>query len=143
MEDIFSIIQFLRQAVKTGASDEHLMVGHAPYLRINGFIKKVTSVIVTNLFIGFVVPKLNQGLTNKLRSERKHEQKPSANPSFKGGIAAINKFTNAIENTNTGKLLSKPAAKLTALRVRFFFCTFLSKSLLTFPFLASLQMVST
>ena len=41
MEDIFSIIQFLRQAVKTGASDEHLMVGHAPYLRINGFIKKV------------------------------------------------------------------------------------------------------
>ena len=43
MEDIFSIIQFLRQAVKTGASDEHLMVGHAPYLRINGFIKKVTS----------------------------------------------------------------------------------------------------
>ncbi len=40
MEEIFSIIQFLKQAVKTGASDEHLMVGHAPYLRINGFNKR-------------------------------------------------------------------------------------------------------
>ena len=43
MEEIFSIIQFLKQAVKTGASDEHLMVGHAPYLRINGFIKKANT----------------------------------------------------------------------------------------------------
>ncbi len=43
MDEIFSIIQFLKQAVKTGASDEHLMVGHAPYLRINGFIKKANT----------------------------------------------------------------------------------------------------
>lgn len=47
MEEIFSIIQFLKQAVKTGASDEHLMVGHAPYLRINGFIKKANSNVLT------------------------------------------------------------------------------------------------
>lgn len=39
MED-FDIIQFLKSAVATGASDEHLKVGHAPYIRKNGFIRK-------------------------------------------------------------------------------------------------------
>ena len=39
MEEYFSIIQFLIEAVKAGASDEHLMVGHPPYLRKNGFIE--------------------------------------------------------------------------------------------------------
>ena len=70
--------------------------------------KVLTSIVITNLFIGFVVPKVNQALTRKLRNDRK--QPPEAkgpNPSFKGGaINAINAFTNAIENTNTGKLLS-------------------------------------
>lgn len=47
MEETFSIIQFLKQAVKTGASDEHLMVGHSPYLRINGFIKKANTTPLT------------------------------------------------------------------------------------------------
>ncbi len=47
MEEIFSIVQFLKQAVKTGASDEHLMVGHSPYLRINGFIKKANTMALT------------------------------------------------------------------------------------------------
>ncbi len=36
----FNIINFLKSAVVTGASDEHLKVGHSPYLRLNGFIKK-------------------------------------------------------------------------------------------------------
>lgn len=40
MEENFSIIQFLKSAVATGASDEHLKVGHAPFIRKNGFIKK-------------------------------------------------------------------------------------------------------
>lgn len=74
--------------------------------------KVLTSVIITNLFIGFVVPKLNQGLTNRLkgRREKLEELKAQHNPSFKGaGINAINVFTNAIENTNTGKLLSSDA----------------------------------
>ncbi len=71
--------------------------------------KVLTSIIITNLFIGFVVPKVNQALTRKLRNERKHPHDAKGqNPSFKGGnaISAINAFTNAIENTNTGKLLS-------------------------------------
>ncbi len=80
--------------------------------------KVLTSVILTNLFIGFVVPKFNQGITKKLRHQKhvtenengdKLELKNKNNPSFKGGIGAINKFTNAIENTNTGKLLASDA----------------------------------
>lgn len=40
MEEKFNIIQFLKSAVSAGASDEHLKVGHPPYIRKNGFIKK-------------------------------------------------------------------------------------------------------
>ena len=71
--------------------------------------KVLTSIIITNLFIGFVVPKVNQALTRHVIHNRNNtaENKSSQNPSFKGGgISAINAFTNAIENTNTGKLLS-------------------------------------
>ena len=74
--------------------------------------KVLTSVVITNLFIGFVVPKLNQALTRKLRHDRKQEEQQKKtvqqqNPSFRGGaINAVNVFTSAIENTNTGKLLS-------------------------------------
>lgn len=73
--------------------------------------KVLTSIVITNLFIGFVVPKVNQALTNKLRHDRKHPQtETQQNVAFKGGaINAINTFTNCIENTNTGKLLSSDA----------------------------------
>ena len=74
--------------------------------------KVLTSIIVTNLFIGFVVPKVNQALTRHVMHNRhsQSETKASQNPTFKGsGIGAINAFTNAIENTNTGKLLSSDA----------------------------------
>lgn len=37
----FNIIQFLKSAVATGASDEHLKVGQPPYIRKNGAIKKI------------------------------------------------------------------------------------------------------
>ena len=40
MGENFNIIHFLKSAVATGASDEHLKVGHPPYIRKNGFIKK-------------------------------------------------------------------------------------------------------
>lgn len=36
----FNIIKFLKSAVASGASDEHLKVGHAPYIRKNGFIMR-------------------------------------------------------------------------------------------------------
>ncbi len=39
-EEPFNIISFLKSAVSAGASDEHLKVGHAPYIRKNGFIKR-------------------------------------------------------------------------------------------------------
>lgn len=41
MVDEFDIKQFLKSAVASGASDEHLMVGQPPYIRKNGFMKKV------------------------------------------------------------------------------------------------------
>lgn len=78
--------------------------------------KVMTSIVLANLFIGFVMPKVNQGLTKKLRHERRLEKEHNQQnnktnqPAFKGGaIGAINKFTNCIENTNTGKLLSSDA----------------------------------
>lgn len=43
----FNIVQFLKSAVATGASDEHLKVGHSPYIRKNGFIKKTNMQILS------------------------------------------------------------------------------------------------
>ena len=75
-----------------------------------------------------MVPPLNQKLTRNLNAKKKAEMQQQQtkdslelsrskekvatnNPNFKGGgaISAINAFTNAIENTNTGKLLSTDA----------------------------------
>lgn len=42
MSETFNIVQFLRSAVATGASDEHLKVGQAPYIRKNGYIRKIS-----------------------------------------------------------------------------------------------------
>lgn len=74
------------------------------------FSKVMISVILANLFIGFIVPPLNQALTRKVKHDRREKQLHNAqtqqNTSFKGGMNAMNAFTNIIENTNTGKLLS-------------------------------------
>lgn len=47
MSDEFNIIQFLKSSVTTGASDEHLKVGLPPYVRKNGYIKKVSMAPLT------------------------------------------------------------------------------------------------
>lgn len=47
MGEEFNLLQFLRKAVATGASDEHLMVGLPPYIRVNGFIKKTAENALT------------------------------------------------------------------------------------------------
>ena len=41
MAEEFNINDFLKKAVATGASDEHLLVGQAPFIRKNGFMKRV------------------------------------------------------------------------------------------------------
>lgn len=94
-------------------------------------LKVVSSILIANLFIGFVVPRLNHYLTKVILHNQKEKElaekdgnsettnathqnnhgekqiKSPDNTSFKGsGVAALNVFTNAIENTNTGKLLS-------------------------------------
>lgn len=89
------------------------------------FAKVMTSIILANLFIGAVVPKVNQALTRKLRHERKLQTEQQNTPlsnveqsqktvTFKGGmLRAVNGFTNMIENTNAGKLLSGDAGIVT------------------------------
>ena len=47
MGERFDIIQFLKGAVALGASDEHLKVGHAPYVRKNGMIKRINMPFLT------------------------------------------------------------------------------------------------
>lgn len=47
MGENFNIVQFLKSAVATGASDEHLITGHPPYIRKNGFIKKVNMPVIS------------------------------------------------------------------------------------------------
>ena len=47
MGENFNVIQFLKSAVATGASDEHLKVGHPPFIRKNGFIKKTNMPALT------------------------------------------------------------------------------------------------
>ncbi len=42
MEENFSIVKFLKEAVAFKASDEHIMVGQSPYIRKNGFIIKTS-----------------------------------------------------------------------------------------------------
>lgn len=48
MEEKFNIISFLKKAVAIGASDEHLRVGHAPYIRKDGVIWKVNTPALTD-----------------------------------------------------------------------------------------------
>lgn len=77
--------------------------------------KVVTSVALANLLIGVIVPKINHTVTTIMRSNKdvtaqtdnNNTSSSGKNINFKGGgIGALNAFTNAIENTNTGKLLS-------------------------------------
>ncbi|MBQ7765147.1 hypothetical protein IJ384_07275 [bacterium] len=85
-------------------------------------IKVLASVLIADAFIGLVVPPLNQRLTRNLANKKAKEEQAinsqdklelsnKNNPTFKGGggFGALNAFTNAIENTNTGKLLSTDA----------------------------------
>lgn len=84
-------------------------------------IKVLASIVLADAFIGLVLPPLNHKLTKNIAKKKAQESQANDtielsnkqnenNPSFKGGgIGAINVFTNAIENTNTGKLLSTDA----------------------------------
>ena len=82
-------------------------------------VKVISALVLANLFVGFAVPKANQALSRymkqkdakkaetvntvpEIKTEQNKEQ--TASPSFKG-LVALNKFTNMIENTNTGKLV--------------------------------------
>ncbi len=46
-EEPFDIITFLKKAVESGASDEHLKVGYSPFVRKNGFVLKTKQPVLT------------------------------------------------------------------------------------------------
>ena len=46
MAEEFVINDFLKKAVASGASDEHLLVGQAPFIRKNGFMKRVAMPVI-------------------------------------------------------------------------------------------------
>ena len=46
MSEEFDIISFIKSAVVSKASDEHLMVGQPPFIRKNGFMKRVANMPV-------------------------------------------------------------------------------------------------
>lgn len=58
MTEPFNILHFLKSAVATGASDEHLQVGQPPHLRINGFIKKTNMPILTKEILDDAIIKI-------------------------------------------------------------------------------------
>ncbi len=87
-------------------------------------VKVLTSIVLADAFIGLVVPPINQSLTRfltnkreleaeELQAEKAAENKTDEKQSdvaFKGAaLGGINAFTNFIENTNVGKLLSVDA----------------------------------
>ena len=51
MSEVFDIISFLKKAVSLGGSDEHIRVGHAPYIRKDGKIWKVNASPITDFDI--------------------------------------------------------------------------------------------
>ena len=91
------------------------------------FGKVAASVLAANYVIGFIVPPMNHKITNyfakkdeahivphidkskvqnhfeNFKEHVTHKDNKSNSPAFKGGL---NTFTNFIENTNTGQLLS-------------------------------------
>ena len=66
MEEPFSIIHFLKSAVASGASDEHLKVGHPPYIRKNGFIKKINMAPITKEDLDYIGSKSYVDVYNQI-----------------------------------------------------------------------------
>ncbi len=56
--DKFEIVKFLKSAVVSHASDEHLKVGYPPYIRKNGFIKKISMDILTKEDMEFAIQEI-------------------------------------------------------------------------------------
>ena len=66
----FNIVQFLRSAVASGASDEHLKVGHSPFIRKNGFIKRTSIAPLTKEDLETIVLEIAPaGLQNQITSK--------------------------------------------------------------------------
>lgn len=67
----FDINSFLKKAVATGASDEHLLVGQQPFIRINGFMKRVAMDAIT---LDDIHELLNQIAPENIKNEIEKEK---------------------------------------------------------------------
>ena len=71
MTEGFNIINFLRSAVASGASDEHLHAGQVPYIRLNGFVKKINLPVISKeevdkALVEIAPQKLKNSILDKL-----------------------------------------------------------------------------
>lgn len=78
MAEVFDIVQFLKSAVATGASDEHLHVGYTPFIRHNGFIKKTNSNIISkgeldNAILEIAPDRYRDSILNKTDADFMYE----------------------------------------------------------------------
>lgn len=69
MTDKLEIKTFLKKAVATGASDEHLLIGQPPFIRKNGVMKRIVGPVVTlttiaNILLEIAPFQVQQELTN-------------------------------------------------------------------------------
>lgn len=70
MEEKFNIINFLKSAVATGASDEHLKVGFSPFIRKNGFIMKTKMPVLSEeVFVEILETLAPESLLGDLKSK--------------------------------------------------------------------------
>ena len=58
MTEKFEINSFLKKTVALGASDEHLIVGQPPFVRINGFMKRVAMPILDETDIDYILAEI-------------------------------------------------------------------------------------
>ena len=97
MSKEFDIINFLKSAVLSGASDEHIKIGHAPFIRKNGFIRKTNLPVLTK-------EDLDKALTQILPEKIKNNLSEFLDIDFMFEIKGVSRF-----RVNYNRQLGLPA----------------------------------
>ena len=71
MAEEISINDFLKKAIALGASDEHMIVGQPPFVRVNGFMKKVVLPEITRTNISNMLLEIApQNIVQQFNTEK-------------------------------------------------------------------------
>ncbi len=71
MAEEISINDFLKKAIALGASDEHMIVGQPPFVRVNGFMKKVVLPEITRTNISNILLEIApQNIVQQFNTEK-------------------------------------------------------------------------